>query len=232
MDESAYRFRELEVEISAGRQSLQGTLVLPQDARGIVLFAHGSGSGRFSSRNRHVAQALNRTGLATLLFDLLSEAEERVDLRTLEYRFNIGLLADRLAGATDWVIEFPETRDMNIGYFGASTGAAAALIAAAQHPRQVEAIVSRGGRPDLAGPVLRHVQAPTLLIVGGDDHEIIYLNQHAFDAMQCEKELLIIPGATHLFGEPGKLDEVARAASGWLVRHLLKEPVTHEPTIR
>lgn len=227
-----YHLRDQEVQVSAGRQTLLGNLTIPEDAKGIVLFAHGSGSSRLSSRNRYVAQLLNQAGLATLLFDLLSASEERIDVVTREYRFNIGLLADRLAGATDWVIEYPDTQGLNIGYFGASTGAAAALIAAAQHPKQVDSIVSRGGRPDLAGPALGQVQAPTLLIVGGDDYEVIHLNEQAFAQLKCRKELLIIPGATHLFEEPGKLDEVAKAAIDWFILTLAKEPTKHNPTIR
>jgi putative phosphoribosyl transferase len=227
-----YRLREQQVEISAGREALLGDLTIPVNTRGLVLFAHGSGSSRLSPRNRHVAQVLNEAGLATLLFDLLTPREEQIDRMTREYRFNIGLLADRLAGATDWAIEYPDTQGLNIGYFGASTGAAAALIAAAQHPKQVDAVVSRGGRSDLAGPALGQVCAPVLLIVGGDDHEVIYLNQQALEQLRCEKALFIIPGASHLFEEPGKLDEAAKAARDWFIRYLNGEPIPHEPTIR
>jgi putative phosphoribosyl transferase len=224
--------KEQDVLISAGRQTLQGALMVPDNAQGIVLFAHGSGSSRLSSRNRLVAQELNQSGLATLLFDLLTPDEERIDAVTRELRFNIGMLADRLSGATDWVTEHPELKKLNIGYFGASTGAAAALIAAAQHPRQVDAIVSRGGRPDLAGPALGSVKAPTLLIVGGDDYQVVQLNEQALQQLRCEKTLKIIQGATHLFEESGKLEATARAASQWLTQYLVRTKIPHEPTIR
>jgi dienelactone hydrolase len=226
-----YSHKEHEVLISAGRQTLQGNLTVPEGAQAIVLFAHGSGSGRLSPRNRYVAKELNQAGLATLLFDLLTPEEERLDTITRELRFDISLLADRLAGATDWVTQNPEIQRLNIGYFGASTGAAAALIAAAQHPRQVDAIVSRGGRPDLAGPALHSVQAPTLLTVGGDDYEVIQLNSQAFHQLTCEKEMMLVRGATHLFEEPGKLEEVAKAAIAWFKKYLMKAPVNHTPTI-
>jgi dienelactone hydrolase len=227
-----YSRQEHPVRISAGNVTLDGDLTLPEGTKAIVLFAHGSGSSRFSTRNRYVAHELNRAGLGTLLFDLLTRDEEREDAMTREFRFDIGLLADRLSGATDWVIENPETRDLNIGYFGASTGAAAALVAAAQHTGQVDAIVSRGGRPDLAGPALANVKAPTLLIVGGDDYEVIQLNEQAYRKLHGENEFLIIEGATHLFEEPGKLEDVATAAAAWFVKHLTKTPKHHEPTIR
>jgi dienelactone hydrolase len=202
---------------------LDGNLSLPDCTRGIVLFAHGSGSSRFSPRNRYVAQLLNQEKLATLLIDLLSPEEEAVDQRTAQLRFNIGLLAERLVGVTDWLVEQPNTRPLRIGYFGASTGAAAALVAAAERPRIVHAIVSRGGRPDLAGPVLARVEAPTLLIVGGNDPVVIELNRAALAQLRCEKQLVIVPGATHLFEEPGTLDEVARLARHWFQRHLTPE---------
>jgi putative phosphoribosyl transferase len=211
------------VRVAAARVLLEGNLTLPEGARGIVLFAHGSGSSRFSPRNCYVAQQLNREKLATLLVDLLSPEEEAVDLRTARLRFNIGLLAERLVGVTDWLVRQPDTRPLRIGYFGASTGAAAALVAAAERPQIVRAIVSRGGRPDLAGPALARVEAPTLLIVGGDDTPVIELNRAALAQLRCEKRLVIVPGATHLFEEPGALDEVARLARQWFERHLARE---------
>jgi dienelactone hydrolase len=215
------------VRVAAGRVTLEGNLSLPEGARGIVLFAHGSGSSRHSSRNRYVARLLNEAKLATLLVDLLTAEEEAVDLRTAHLRFDIGLLAERLVGATDWLTRHPDTRHLRIGYFGASTGAAAALVAAAQRPDAVGAIVSRGGRPDLAGPALPLVRAPTLLIVGGNDVQVIELNRLAFEQLRCEKQLVIVPGATHLFEEPGALDEVARLARDWFERHLARaEPDT------
>jgi dipeptidyl aminopeptidase/acylaminoacyl peptidase len=227
-----YSHREHPVQLTAGFQTLSGNLTLPESARGLVLFAHGSGSSRFSPRNRYVAGVLNQAGLGTLLFDLLTEPEEAEDSLSQEHRFNIGLLADRLAGATDWVIAQPETKDLNIGYFGASTGAAAALMAAGQRRAQVDAIVSRGGRPDLAGPFLKNVTAPTLLIVGSEDHEVIQLNRHAFQQLQCEKEMLLVSGATHLFEEPGTLESVAEAASQWFTKHLNKPRHVHPVATR
>jgi pimeloyl-ACP methyl ester carboxylesterase len=214
------RVEERSVRVTAGSVMLEGDLRLPQGAKGVVLFAHGSGSSRHSSRNRYVARLMNESGLATLLIDLLTVEEEQVDLRTARLRFNIGLLAERLAGATDWLTQGESTRHLPIGYFGASTGAAAALVAAAERPDQVRAIVSRGGRPDLAGPSLQRVRAPTLLIVGGNDLPVIELNERAYAQLTAEKRLVIIPGATHLFEEPGALDEVARLASQWFLRHL------------
>jgi pimeloyl-ACP methyl ester carboxylesterase len=211
---------EAEVSIPAGTYTLQGSLSVPPHAVGLVLFAHGSGSSRFSPRNRFVAKEMNKTGLATLLFDLLTPEEEEIDLTTREHRFNIELLAHRLIYATEWVRQNMELRHFNIGYFGSSTGAAAALVAAARHPTQVQAIVSRGGRPDLAGDDLINVQAPTLLIVGGNDFGVIELNEDALQGLSCSKELLIIDGATHLFEEPGKLEEVAVAAASWFQKHL------------
>ncbi|HYZ34613.1 MAG TPA: dienelactone hydrolase family protein [Crenalkalicoccus sp.] len=200
--------------------TLEGDLNLPEGARGLVLFAHGSGSSRHSPRNRHVARLLNEARLATLLIDLLTMREEAVDARTAALRFDIGLLAERLVHATDWVDGNPGTRELRIGYFGASTGAGAALVAAAERPEVVGAVVSRGGRPDLAGPALARVRAPTLLIVGGNDRQVIELNRAALERLRCEKRLVIIPGATHLFEEPGALDEVARLARDWFGRHL------------
>jgi dienelactone hydrolase len=211
---------EREVRLAAGSVTLEGNLSLPDGVRGVVLFAHGSGSSRFSPRNRHVAHVLNEAHLATLLMDLLTPAEEEADFRTAHLRFNIGLLAGRLVAATDWLTQYPDTRHLRIGYFGASTGAAAALVAAAERPRIIGAVVSRGGRPDLAGPALPRVQAPTLLIVGGEDFGVIELNQAALAQLRCEKRLVIVPGATHLFEEPGALDEVARLAREWFEQHL------------
>jgi putative phosphoribosyl transferase len=214
------RGEERLVRVAAGPVTLEGNLSLPERARGIVLFAHGSGSSRHSPRNRYVARVLNEAKLATLLVDLLTPDEEAVDLRTAHLRFDIGLLAGRLVGVTDWLTQYPDTRELRIGYFGASTGAAAALVAAAQHPDAVGAIVSRGGRPDLAGPALARVRAPTLLIVGGNDFEVVELNRRALAPLRCEKQLEIVPGATHLFEEPGALEEVARLAREWFERYL------------
>src|SRR5215204_7522287 len=194
--------KEREVRVSAGLATLEGNLGIP-NARGIVLFAHGSGSGRHSPRNRYVADVLREAGLATLLIDLLTPEEEEADLRTRHFRFDIGLLADRLADATDWLAHEPDTQDLRVGYFGASTGAGAALVAAAKRPEAVGAVVSRGGRPDLAGETLSCVTAPTLLIVGGEDETVIDVNREAFAHIRAEKKLEVVPGATHLFEEPG-----------------------------
>jgi putative phosphoribosyl transferase len=222
--ESARRVQEERpVRISAGPVELEGNLSVPEGARGVVLFAHGSGSGRHSPRNRQVARALREAGLATLLIDLLTPEEEEADLRTGHLRFDIGLLAQRLAGATDWLAQNPDTRDLRIGYFGASTGAGAALVAAADLPEAVGTVVSRGGRPDLAGDALPLVKAPTLLIVGGDDVPVIGMNEEAFAQIPAEKRLEIVPGATHLFEEPGALEEVARLAADWFTRHLASD---------
>jgi dienelactone hydrolase len=209
-----------EVRIPVGQVRLDGDLTLPAAPHGVVVFAHGSGSSRFSSRNRFVAQQLREAGLGTLLMDLLTPEEERVDERTAHLRFDIGLLAERLVGATDWLKLQPETADLPVGYFGASTGGGAALVAAAQRPDDVGAVVSRGGRPDLAGEALRHVRAPTLLIVGGEDRVVIRMNQEALALIPAEKQLVIVPGATHLFEEPGALEEVARLASLWFNTYL------------
>jgi putative phosphoribosyl transferase len=223
MDGSAgWQGEERLVRVAAGPVTLEGNLSLPEGTRGVVLLAHGSGSSRHSSRNRYVARLLNEAKLATLLVDLLTAEEEAVDLRTAHLRFDIGLLAERLVGATDWLTRHPDTRHLRIGYFGASTGAAAALVAAAERPDAVGAVVSRGGRPDLAGPALPLVRAPTLLIVGGNDFQVIELNRAAFEQLRCEKQLVIVPGATHLFEEPGALDEVARPAREWFERHLAR----------
>lgn len=205
--------------IPVGSTQLAGDLAIPIDARGIVLFAHGSGSSRHSPRNRYVANILRSTGLATLLMDLLTPEEESIDFHH-RLRFDIGLLAERLLSATNWLTHHPQTHQLRLGYFGASTGAAAALIAAADRPEAVGAIVSRGGRPDLAGSALSRVQAPTLLIVGGNDIPVIALNQSALAQLRVEKRLEIIPNATHLFEEPGALAEVARLASQWFEHYL------------
>ena len=208
-----------EVQIQAGRAVLFGNLHIPEDAAALVLFAHGSGSSRHSPRNQFVARTLNDAGLATLLFDLLTQEEEAIDMQTREHRFNIGLLAERLVHATRWAKQQDETRDLQIGYFGSSTGGGAALVAAADSPQDVAAVVSRGGRPDLAGEALPRVQAPTLLIVGGNDDVVIELNEQARDQMRCEVKLEIVPGATHLFEEPGALEKVAKLASDWFLLH-------------
>ena len=208
------------VRVPAACVMLEGNLAIPPRASGIVLFAHGSGSSRHSPRNRAVARALNEGGLATLLVDLLTPAEESLDEQTGHLRFDIGLLADRLVDAADWLIANEETRSLPIGLFGASTGGGAALVAAAQRPNTVRAVVSRGGRPDLAGAALSRVRAPTLLIVGARDEPVIELNREAFERLRCEKKLEIVPGATHLFEEPGALEEVARFARDWFRRFL------------
>jgi putative phosphoribosyl transferase len=222
MDRSAeWEGDERLVRVAAGLATLEGNLSLPEGARGVVLFAHGSGSSRHSPRNRHVARLLNEAKLATLLIDLLTSDEEAIDQWTAHLRFDIGLLAERLVRVTDWLTQRPDTRDLRVGYFGASTGAAAALVAAAERPQVVGAVVSRGGRPDLAGPALARVQAPTLLIVGGNDFQVIELNRAALAQLRCEKQLVIVPGATHLFEEPGALDEVARLAREWFEHHLM-----------
>lgn len=212
---------EQRVRISTGSVALSGDLVIPDEARGAVLFAHGSGSGRHSPRNRLVARRLQDAGLATLLIDLLTEVEETVDSRTAHLRFDIGMLAGRLVGATDWLARDARTAGLAIGYFGASTGAGAALVAATVRRDRVGAIVSRGGRPDLAAGALSAVQAPTLLIVGGDDEVVIGVNRQALTRLGAPvKRLEIVPGASHLFEEPGKLEEVARLAAEWFTRHL------------
>lgn len=209
-----------EVIIDQDGLTLTGDLTLPADARGLVVFAHGSGSSRFSARNRAVASHLNRAGLATLLFDLLTADEELIDARTAKLRFDIPLLAGRLTGTVDWSGRQPLLTGLPLGLFGASTGAAAALISAAERPQRVAAVVSRGGRPDLALPVLDRVRAPTLLVVGGHDPEVLALNREALAALTCEKALAIVPGATHLFEEPGALEQVAELAAAWFLEHL------------
>jgi dienelactone hydrolase len=206
--------------VSAAGVMLDGDLVVPETARGVVLFAHGSGSCRFSPRNRHVAGVLQGAGLATLLMDLLTPDEEAIDARTAHLRFDIGLLAERLVAATDWLRDQRETQALAVGYFGASTGGGAALVAAAERSQVVGAVVSRGGRPDLAGAALPRVKAPTLLLVGGQDVPVIDLNREAMRQLRGECRLEIVPNATHLFEEPGTLDEVARLARDWFLRYL------------
>ncbi len=209
-----------EVSIDAGGSILEGELLLPRGAGALVVFAHGSGSSRHSPRNRMVANELRKGGVGTLLFDLLTAEEERVDARTGALRFDIGFLSERLITTLDWLENMPRTQALRIGCFGASTGAAAALVCAALRPERVQAVVSRGGRPDLAGRYLSRVQAPTLLIVGGADTVVLELNRQALAELRTEKELAIVPGATHLFSEPGTLDEVAALARRWFSRHL------------
>jgi putative phosphoribosyl transferase len=211
---------EQTVRVPAGGVTLEGDLAMPPGARGVVVFAHGSGSSRHSSRNRYVAGQIQSVGLGTLLFDLLTRAEEEVDELTRQLRFDIELLAERLVDAAQWVAAEPVTRGLPIGYFGASTGGGAALVAAAQAPDRIGAVVSRGGRPDLAGPFLGRVKAPTLLIVGGEDTVVTELNDVAYRQMHCEKDLQIVPGATHLFEERGALERVAELAAGWFLQWL------------
>ena len=212
-----------EVRIPSGDAWLYGDLALPPGFSGVVLFAHGSGSGRHSARNRQVALALQQAGIATLLFDLLTAQEEQVDMHTREHRFDIPLLTRRMQDATAWAASQRDLKDAPIGYFGASTGSAAALIAAARLGGRVAAVVSRGGRPDLAGPAaLAAVTAPTLLIVGGADHGVIELNEEAFRRMQCEKRLEVVPGATHLFEERGALERVQDLAAAWFTAHMAR----------
>jgi len=206
------------IRIDAAGVRLEGNLIVPRNAKGIVLFAHGSGSSRFSSRNRQVAGALRTRGLATLLIDLLTRDEELVDTRTAHLRFDIELLAGRLVGTSAWLAK--EHPNLKIGLFGASTGGGAALVAAARIPDKIRAVVSRGGRPDLAGEALPKVKAPTLLIVGGDDTPVIGMNQEAYNKMTALRRMEIVPGASHLFEEPGALEEVARLAGDWFVEYL------------
>jgi len=209
-----------EVQIKAGPLLLNGELNVPAKATGIVLFAHGSGSSRHSPRNQYVATVIRNAGVGTLLFDRLTREEELIDNYTREFRFDINLLARRLVAATNWLAGVNETSRLRPGYFGASTGGGAALVAAAFLGDKVGAVVSRGGRPDLAGEALINVKAPTLLVVGGLDGPVIKMNQEAYEQLRCVKELKIIPGATHLFEEPGKLEEVARLAAKWFLNHL------------
>jgi dienelactone hydrolase len=220
MDRISESFQESFVSVMAGSVTLEGNLGVPKGAKGVVLFAHGSGSSRHSPRNRYVAQVLREGGLATLLIDLLTVEEEAIDLQTRRLRFDIDLLATRLVGTTDWLLQNLSTRNLRIGYFGASTGAAAALVASVERSEAVSAIVSRGGRPDLAGSILSRVTAPTLLIVGGYDYPVIEMNQSALAQLRTEKQLEIVPRATHLFEESGALEQVAQLASQWFERYL------------
>ena len=207
------------VTVPIGRTHLEGELQIPAGSNGIVLFAHGSGSSRHSPRNQFVAQVIRDAGAGTFLFDLLTRAEEAEDDRTGDLRFDIGFLAERLMAVTDWIQTYFSPQTMNLGYFGASTGGGAALVAAARLGPDIRAVVSRGGRPDLAGSALPQVKSPTLLIVGGADYQVLKFNQAALAQLQCEKELKVIPNATHLFEEPGALDQVAELAANWFSNH-------------
>jgi len=221
MNPSGHVPAALEVRIPCGEAWLYGDLSLPPGALGLVLFVHGSGSGRHSARNRLVALKLQQAGIATLLFDLLTAQEEQIDLRTREHRFDVALLTGRLQYATTWAMALPEVQRLPIGYFSASTGSAAAIIAAARLGRRIAAVVSRGGRPDLAGPVaLAAVTAPTLLIVGGADRDVVGLNEDSFAHLTCVKRMAIVEGATHLFEEKGALEAVAELAASWFGAHL------------
>lgn len=212
-----------EVKITAGSVVLEGELIIPAGARGVVLFAHGSGSSRHSPRNKYVAGVIRNSNVGTLLFDLLTAEEESVDIYTRHLRFDIPLLAQRLVAAANWLKSLEETKHLEIGFFGSSTGGGAALVAAAELGDMAGAVVSRGGRPDLAGEALGRVRSPVLLIVGGLDDVVIGLNQQAYAQLRCEKEIKIVPGATHLFEEPGTLETVAALAAGWFDRHLKRE---------
>ena len=218
------------VQIPLDRHTVvHGDLTIPDRATGLVVFAHGSGSSRHSPRNQRVASGLHRLGLATLLIDLLTPEEERIDVRTGELRFDIELLAERLVGAIDWWSDQRRSAGLRVGYFGASTGAAAALMADARDPNRVWAVVARGGRVDLAGEHLANVDAPTLLIVGSRDHVVLGLNQQAHDQLRCQRRLEVVDGATHLFEEPGALEEVTRLAGAWFLQHLgSADPTTGE----
>jgi putative phosphoribosyl transferase len=218
-----------DVRLSLPDAELEGSLTLPKEASGLVLFAHGSGTSRHSPRNRYVAEILQDAGLGTLLMDLLTRDEDAVDQYTRQFRFDIGLLADRLTGAIDWLERLPDAGELPIGLFGASTGAAAALQAAAARPDRVQAVVSRGGRPDLAGEALEHVQAPTLLIVGAADTPVIPLNDEALRRLQAPAEMRLVPGASHLFEEPGTLAAASALARDWFVRHLAPEANSGSP---
>ena len=211
---------QTDMKIPVREVVVEGTLTLPPGAKSVVLLAHGSGSGRFSPRNQYVAKEFNKASIGTLLFDLLTQEEEETDVVTAEYRFNIPMLAERLIGATERLRNDPKTKRLAFGYFGASTGAAAALIAAAKLPKDIAAVVSRGGRPDLAGDYLPRVGAPTLLLVGGLDTEVIELNKETMAQMRAEKKLVIVPGATHLFEESGTLEQVAKVSAEWFLRYL------------
>ena len=220
MAESGSTVTAVPVQVDAGGVALSGDLNIPTDARGLVIFSHGSGSSRFSPRNRAVGDVLLHAHLATLMLDLLTRDEERVDQITAELRFDISLLGRRVIAAVDWAVSHPSTATLPLGLFGASTGAAAALIAAAERSSIVRAVVSRGGRPDLAGAALDRVTAPTLMIVGGRDELVLQLNRQALARLRGEKQLAVVPNATHLFAEPGALDRVAQLARDWFVAHL------------
>jgi len=226
-----YNSQDHQVQIAIGPTMLAGTLSIPPDAHGVVVFAHGSDSSRYSPRNRKVARFLRESGLATLLIDLLTADEERVDMHTRQLRFNIDLLAQRLVYVTDWLAHNADARRLAIGYFGASTGGGAALVAAAIRPESVNAVVSRGGRPDLAGNALRMVKSPVLLIVGGKDIPVVGMNRQALNQLTSEKNLEIVPGATHLFEEPGTLEQVAILARDWFNRYLSAEPAVKPPKV-
>lgn len=217
----SFPVQEVRIPIEGG--FLEGELAMPAKGVGMVLFAHGSGSSRHSPRNQYVARIIREAGVGTLLFDLLTASEETEDEITRAHRFNIQLLADRLVAATEWLVTQPNLRHLNVGYFGSSTGGGAALVAAACLGPKIGAVVSRGGRPDLAGAALPRVTSPTLLIVGGHDHVVLDLNNEALAKLKCEKELQIIPGATHLFDEPGTLERVAAIAADWFAYHLDKK---------
>jgi dienelactone hydrolase len=217
------------VHIPSGEVILEGELQIPGAAKGIVLFAHGSGSSRYSPRNQYVARVIREAGIGTLLFDLLTREEEAIDLRTRHLRFDICLLARRLVDASNWIAERSETKHLRAGYFGSSTGGGAALVAASEIGDEIGAVVSRGGRPDMAGEALTRVVAPTLLIVGGLDRVVIQLNEEAYRKLRCKKELKIVPGATHLFEEPGKLEEVARLAAEWFRHYLHPQSAIDQP---
>ncbi|WP_029524940.1 dienelactone hydrolase family protein [Polaromonas glacialis] len=222
-----------EVRIPCGDAWLYGDLTVPAGAFGVVLFVHGSGSGRHSARNRLVAHRLQQAGIATLLFDLLTAQEEQIDMHTREHRFDIALLTRRLQDATTWAVVRPGLQQLPVGYFGASTGSAAAIIAAARLGRRIAAVVSRGGRPDLAGPVaLAAVTAPTLLIVGGADHGVIELNEDSLAHLRCEKRMAIVEGATHLFEEKGALEAVAELAASWFGTHLAHREPGGAPAVK
>jgi putative phosphoribosyl transferase len=215
-------------QIPSGQITLEGELTLPVGATGVVLFAHGSGSSRHSPRNQFVARRIREAGVGTLLFDLLTQEEEAIDVSTRHLRFDIGLLADRLVDATKWLKMKADTSRLRVGYFGASTGGGAALVAAAELGEEIGAVVSRGGRPDLAGDALPKVKSPTLLIVGGLDYPVIKMNEEAYRQLRCEKELKIVPGATHLFEEPGTLEQVASLAADWFQRYLVADVAAGE----
>ena len=218
--EMSSRKQTQDVIVNAGDVNLEGNLTIPDSAKALVVFVHGSGSSRFSPRNQYVARTLNQAGLATLLFDLLTEDENQIDQLTRELRFNIEMLSERTIAAIDWIAEQSELRGLPIGLFGASTGAAAALNAASERPKQVATVVSRGGRPDLALQNIAKVKAPTLLLVGGLDFQVIEMNRTAANAMNTECKIAIIEGATHLFEEPGTLEQVAQIAQQWIIKHL------------